>query len=224
MSRNELHALLREAVLEAEDPVAVVNELRQVLHEVSPLSHHPVDLVQWIPLHMVQANDYNPNIVADKEMASLHVSIDHDGYTQPVVSSNDGSGGYVIVDGFHRRTICERFQDVRDSTMGYVPVVVLDKPLADRMAATVRHNRARGNHTVTGMSALVLEMLEEGKSDAEVCHALGLDAEELIRLKHITGFSKLFEDAEYSKAWRTKFQIMHSQEYERTHGKSYTGL
>tara|TARA_B100000519_G_scaffold200112_1_gene212612 strand:- start:2646 stop:3203 length:558 start_codon:yes stop_codon:yes gene_type:complete len=178
------------------------------------LKEHPVSHVQWVDVDMVQPNDYNPNNVAGAEMGLLYTSIKHDGYTQPIVTiRDDEKGKYVIVDGFHRYFICKNNKDISDSTGGKVPIVVINKDINERMASTVRHNRARGKHSVTGMSNMVFNMLDNGWSDSEVCNHLGMEPDELLRLKHITGFSKLFADAEYSKAWVTKRQIKLKKEY-----------
>ena len=141
-------------------------------------------------------------------MRLLYTSILHDGYTQPVVTVYDEeSDKYIIIDGFHRYLTCRENQDISDRNSGTLPIVVLDKSMNDRMASTVRHNRARGKHSVTGMSSMVFSMLNEGWSDSDICNELGMETEELLRLKHVTGFSKLFEDTEYKKSWKTKYQI-----------------
>jgi ParB-like chromosome segregation protein Spo0J len=177
-------------------------------------SAHPINDVQWVPIEMVEPNDYNPNSVASKEMKLLHTSIKHDGYTQPVVTIWDEERGkYVIVDGFHRYFTCKNNKDIYESTDGKLPIVVLKKTINERMAATVRHNRARGAHSINGMSNMVFSMLENGWDDAAICNHLGMEPDELLRLKHITGFSKLFEDAEYSKAWHTKNQLLLKKKY-----------
>jgi len=178
----------------------------------------PVARVALIHISQVQANDYNPNAVAATEMKLLHTSISEDGYTQPVVAIEDPeSGKYIIVDGFHRYTTMRRYQDIADSASAYLPVVVLEKSIADRIASTVRHNRARGKHSVQGMGSLVFQMLEAGEDDATICNKLGLEAEELARLKHITGFSKLFENVPYSKTIYTKTQAEARAAYARSH-------
>jgi len=170
---------------------------------------HPVSDVKWVPLDCVEANDYNPNSVAQTEMKLLVTSILHDGYTQPIVTVKDEeSGKYVIVDGFHRYYSCKANAEIQAMTGGMVPIVVLDKDINDRMASTVRHNRARGTHSVAGMSSMVFSMLENGWEDADICGELGMEPEELVRLKHITGFSKLFADVEYRQSWTTKKQIL----------------
>lgn len=179
----------------------------------------PVGRVQWIHISRVQANDYNPNAVAGDEMRLLHTSISEDGYTQPVVAIWDPEAAkYIIVDGFHRFTTMKRFQDIYDATEGYLPVVVIDKPIGDRIASTVRHNRARGKHSVAGMGNLIFQLLEQGMSDAEICTKVGVDPEELARLKHITGYSKLFRDVtEYSKVVLTGSQMMAKADYKKEH-------
>lgn len=135
-------------------------------------------------------------------------SILKDGYTQPVVTIfDDKIGKYVIIDGFHRYFVCRKYKDIYERNHGMLPVVVLKKSINDRMASTVRHNRARGKHSVNGMSNLVFKMLDNGWSDEEICNEMGMEAEELLRLKHIAGFSKLFENAEYKLAWESRNQI-----------------
>lgn len=169
---------------------------------------HPISNVQWIPIEKVQANDYNPNSVAKVEMGLLYTSIKHDGYTQPVVTIYDKEHDkYIIVDGFHRYFICKTYKDISESTGGRLPCVVIDKDINDRMASTVRHNRARGKHSIAGMSTMVFKMLDNGWTDEAICNELGMEAEEVLRLKHITGFSKLFENTEYKKAWESKLQV-----------------
>ena len=169
-------------------------------------SAHPVNNVIWVDLDDVESNDYNPNTVASQEMGLLYTSIKHDGFTQPVVTVKDEKRGkYIIVDGFHRYHICKTNKTIRDSTHGKLPIVVLDKDINDRMAATI--SRARGAHNVAGMSNMVMSMLDNGWGDAEICNHLGMEPDELLRLKHITGFSKLFSEAEYNKAWVSKHQI-----------------
>jgi len=148
-------------------------------------------------------------------MRLLHLSIKNDGYTQPIVTIWDGERGkYVIVDGFHRYFVCRTYKDISDRTGGRVPIVVIDKPINDRMASTVRHNRARGKHSVDGMANMVFQMLDNGWQDSEICNELGLEAEELVRLKHITGFSKLFENVDYRKSWESVSQLRIRRDYD----------
>jgi ParB-like chromosome segregation protein Spo0J len=172
----------------------------------------PVSKVHWVPIEQVRANDYNPNSVGRNEMHLLYISILHDGYTQPIVTVKEGKH-FVIVDGFHRYLVAKTYKDIAKRTGGQVPIVVIDKKINDRMASTVRHNRARGRHATTGMANMVFEMLDKGWDDATICNEIGLEPEELLRLKHITGFSKLFEDVKYQKAWETERQMRLRKEY-----------
>lgn len=195
------------------DLIDEIERIRDLLFELSPQRRMPIDRVRWIPIEKVQANSYNPNSVASIEMQLLRVSIDHDGYTQPVVTVYDEAADtYVIVDGFHRYHTMVNTPEIRERCNGRLPVVVLDKSINDRMAATVRHSRARGKHSVSGMANLVFSMLENGWGDADICNELGMEAEELVRLKHVTGFSKLFENTDYRRAWVTKAQIRLAKE------------
>lgn len=212
---------LMEAMDQISDPAEAVeflNEVRRWVHRSSPQFSQPVDLVQWVPADKVRGNAYNPNSVANREMTLLHTSIEADGFTQPIVVVEDGEGGYIVVDGFHRMLVGKTYDDTRDRLHGMLPVVLLDCGLEGRMAATVRHNRARGQHNVEGMSSLVYSMLDSGVSDAEICNELGMEAEELVRLKYITGFAKLFSDKEYSPERRSRSQVKLSSEWENEHG------
>ena len=191
-----------------QEKIDYLEDLKIELQEMHPIQQ-PVGQVMWVDIDRVQANDYNPNSVAGAEMKLLYTSIKHDGYTQPVVTIYDEElDKFVIVDGFHRYFTCKSNQDIRDRNHGRLPIVVIEKDINERMAATVRHNRARGSHSVDGMANMVFSMLEQGWKDADICNHLGMEPEELLRLKHITGFSKLFENTEYKKAWVTKQQIL----------------
>lgn len=206
---EKIKAVLGELLSQFADPVEGVSAIRRALHELSPLNGQPIDHVRWVPIEMVTPNDYNPNSVARVEMQLLYHSIKHDGYTQPVVTIwDDEKQKFVIVDGFHRYFTCKSNPDILARNRGRLPIVVIDKDINDRMASTVRHNRARGKHSVQGMSSMVFEMLENGWDDAAICNELGMEPEELLRLKHITGFSKLFEDVEYRRAWVTRRQVL----------------
>ena len=204
--KNIKDTLIKE--LSKGDVIKNIEDIKQLMHEISPLKSQPVNRIKWVPIDEVTPNDYNPNSVAKKEMGLLYTSIKHDGYTQPIVTIRDEEMKmYVIVDGFHRYYTAKTNPDILDRNKGYVPIVVIEKDINDRMASTVRHNRARGMHSITGMSSMVFSMLENGWNDTDICNELGMGVEELIKLKHITGFSKLFKDAEYNKAWETKNQI-----------------
>jgi ParB-like chromosome segregation protein Spo0J len=200
--------------LSDDEKINVFEAIKELLHEMSPLKDQPVNRVKWVDINQVSPNDYNPNSVAQKEMGLLYTSILHDGYTQPVVTIyDDKQHKYIIIDGFHRYFTCKTNKDILERNRGRLPIVVLNKDINDRMASTVRHNRARGMHSVTGMSSMVFNMLENGWDDVDICNELGMSVEELIKLKHITGFSKLFADQEYSKSWQTKNQILLKKKY-----------
>jgi ParB-like chromosome segregation protein Spo0J len=182
------------------------------------VSRHPVSDVRWVPIEKVRSNDYNPNRVAAVELQLLYVSIKADGYTQPIVTVYDAEHDqYVIVDGFHRYRVALEHEDIRESTGSRLPVVVIDKPANERMASTVRHNRARGKHGVGGMAQLVYDMLDGGWTEAEVCTELGMSADEVLRLKHISGVSKLAESVEYRRAWETRRMAKLRRDYEAEH-------
>lgn len=181
--------------------VAALNRIREAVHEASPFTE-PVDLVLWVPADTVEANDYNPNTVASPEMKLLEHSIRTDGYTQPIVTAYDEDlGKYVVVDGFHRNRVGKEAADIRERLHGYLPVTVLDKDIKERMAATIRHNRARGKHQVDLMGELVRDLVQKGWHDDEIAKHLGMSPEELLRLKQIVGIAKLFAAPDYSKSW-----------------------
>ena len=205
------------AALPDSEKVAYIEEIKAIAHELSPLRAMPVNFVRWVPIDQVHANDYNPNSVAKNEMRLLYISIAHDGFTQPVVTVwDEDSRKFVIVDGFHRYSIMKLYPDMLARTGGLLPIVVIDKTINDRMASTVRHNRARGKHSISGMASMIFSMLDNGWDDAAICAELGVEPDELIRLKHITGFSKLFENVDYRRSWQTKQQIKERQEYEKS--------
>jgi ParB-like chromosome segregation protein Spo0J len=200
--------------LKGEDLLKKIEDLQDYLFSIHPLKTQPVARVRWVDIDKVTANDYNPNSVARVEMKLLYTSIAHDGYTQPVVTVYDEvKDKYVIVDGFHRYLTCKTNKDILERNLGRLPIVVIEKDINDRMASTVRHNRARGKHSINGMSSMVFDMLENGWKDEDICNELGMEAEELIRLKHITGFSKLFKDVEYKKSWETRHQLKIKKDY-----------
>ena len=188
----------------------VIEDIKQYLaEEISDKKLRPIDRVQWVNIEDVVANDYNPNAVAKKEMKLLLKSIEEDGYTQPlVVVRDEEKGKFVIVNGFHRTTIMKSYPHIRETTNGKLPVVVMEKDISARRDATVRHNRARGTHSVVSISEMVFELLDKGWTDEQVANELGMEAEEVVRLKHITGFSALFKDREYNKSWETKKQLL----------------
>lgn len=162
----------------------------------------PVYNVKAIPIEKIQANAYNPNKVAPPEMKLLYLSIKEDGYTQPVVCYYIADKDiYEVVDGFHRYLVMKTCKDIYEREKGKLPVAVIDKPLGERIASTIRHNRARGSHDVDLMSNIVAELTELGKSNSWISKHLGMSADEVLRLKQITGLAALFKDDEFSKAW-----------------------
>lgn len=162
----------------------------------------PVYNVKAIPIEKIQANAYNPNKVAPPEMKLLYLSIKEDGYTQPVVCYYIADKDiYEVVDGFHRYLVMKTCKDIYEREKGKLPVSVIDKPLGERIASTIRHNRARGSHDVDLMSNIVAELTELGKSNAWISKHLGMSADEVLRLKQITGLAALFKDDEFSRAW-----------------------
>lgn len=179
-----------------------------------------VDNVMRVPIEKVYANDYNPNAVAKQEMKLLYISIKHDGYTMPVVTIYDKEQDkYIIVDGFHRYSVMKMYKDIYDENDGLLPIVVISENINDRMASTVRHNRARGKHSIDGMGNIVMNMLQNGWNDKRIMYELGLEKEELIRLKHITGYAKFFEKGDYNPAIMTDRQIEEKLKYENGDNK-----
>lgn len=189
--------------LSFKEKVEAINRIRVLLARHSPFQDEPVDCVQWISTEKVQANDYNPNTVAAPEMKLLEISITEDGYTQPIVSwINEDM--YEVVDGFHRNRIARESKVVGERVRGYLPLVVINGSRTgkgDRIAATVRHNRARGKHRIDGMSDIVLELKRRNWSDKKIATQLGMDADEVLRLAQITGLAEMFADREFSEAW-----------------------
>ena len=162
----------------------------------------PVYGVKAVPLEKVRANAYNPNAVAPPEMALLELSIWEDGFTMPVVCYYlEDEDIYEIVDGYHRYTVLQTSERIRERERGLLPVVVIEKDISNRMASTIRHNRARGSHSIELMSNIVQELVNAGMSDAWILRHIGMDRDELLRLKQITGLADLFRDKEFSKAW-----------------------
>jgi len=186
-----------------DDKVSALNELRELISECSPYRSEPVDFVRWVKIEQVSANDYNPNNVAPPEMELLRVSIASDGYTQPIVANNE-DGIMVVVDGFHRNRVGRESEEIKEKLQGYLPIVQIraqqtDK--ADRMASTIRHNRARGKHQVVAMSDIVLDLKRRNWSDDKIARELGMDPDEVLRLAQITGLAEAFKDREFSKSW-----------------------
>lgn len=163
----------------------------------------PVYNIRSVPFEKIEPNTYNPNVVAPPEMRLLYDSIKEDGYTMPIVCYYDRTKDkYIIVDGFHRYQVMHDYKDIYKRENGMLPVSVIDKPLHCRMASTIRHNRARGTHDVDLMSNIIKELHEIGRSDAWISKHLGMERDEILRLKQITGLTALFQDVEFGQAWQ----------------------
>lgn len=188
-----------------DDKIDMLNYVRKEIHEVSPLKHHPVDCVLWEKSENIEGNEYNPNSVAPPEMRLLIDSIIEDGYTMPIVTFPNANNEIIkIVDGFHRRKSERTNKEISQSTKGRIPLTHIRKSQEDvgnRMASTIRHNRARGTHNIELMSNIVAELVEIGKGDAWICKHIGMSADELLRLKQITGLASMFKDHDYSNSW-----------------------
>lgn len=169
----------------------------------------PVYNVRRIPIEQIQANTYNPNHVAPPEMKLLYQSIKEDGYTMPIVCYYlEDEDKYEIVDGYHRYTTMLLHKDIYDREHGCLPVSVIDKPIESRMASTIRHNRARGSHSIELMTNIVAELVESGMSDTWIMKNIGMDAEELLRLKQLSGLQELFKNKDFSMSWVPDSDLM----------------
>ena len=204
---EEIERALKEVKhLSLEEQVDLLNKIRVLLNEHSPFKSEPIDCIQWVKSDLVEANDYNPNSVAPPEMDLLKLSILSDGYTQPVVAfSNDD--GFTVVDGFHRTRVAKEYDQVSNRVHGYIPVTVINEDRedrADRIAATIRHNRARGKHAVDSMSEIVVELKKRNWSDKKIGKELGMDEDEVLRLTQISGLKEMFMDQQFSEAWKAE--------------------
>lgn len=183
--------------------VETLNAIRLELSQYSPFKTEPVDCVQWVKNTLVTSNDYNPNTVAPPEMKLLELSIENDGYTQPIVSwSRDNI--YEVIDGFHRHRVGKESKPIQKRIHGYLPLVVINNDrteLSDRMASTIRHNRARGKHGVDSMSDIVVELKKRNRSEDWIAKHLGMDADEVLRLCQVSGLVEMFSNTEFSKSW-----------------------
>jgi ParB-like chromosome segregation protein Spo0J len=199
-----IKAFPRLTELDEETRMDAINEIRKALREYSPLKREPVDCVLWVKADELHANDYNPNSVAPPEMRLLQLSIMQDGYTQPIVAWPDAEGSYEVVDGFHRNRVAREVGAVKKRVMGRMPIAVINTDRTskeDRIAATIRHNRARGKHQVDAMSDIVVDLARRNRSDEWIAKELGMEPDEVLRLKQITGLAELFSDKEFSEAW-----------------------
>lgn len=203
MSIHDIVAEHLARFTDIDDRVREVNAIRRTINQLSPFAQHPVDFVEWVPLGQVVANDYNPNSVAPPEMELLRLSISADGYTQPIVTNLEDADR-IVIDGFHRNRVGKECPDVAATLHGYLPVVQIRDSAQERenrMASTIRHNRARGKHSVVKMTDIVLELKRRNWTDAKISKQLGMDPDEVLRLSQIGGLAEAFADREFSMAW-----------------------
>ncbi|EGT4254462.1 hypothetical protein D8W73_10365 [Citrobacter amalonaticus] len=190
--------------LSDDERIKAINEFRKAIHSVSPFRDEPVDCVLWIKNEHISPNDYNPNNVAPPEKKLLLKSIEADGFTQPIVVTQSSAEEYEIVDGFHRHELGKGKASLKSRLKGYLPITCLEGERHDRMAATIRHNRARGRHQIHAMSEIVRELALLGWEDEKIGKELGMDEDEVLRLKQINGLQELFAGRRFSKAWTVK--------------------
>lgn len=189
--------------LDIGDKVDAINEVKVALHDISPFSNEPVDCILWVKNDDVIANDYNPNKVAPPEMVLLGISIDEDGFTQPIVTFKE-DGNYTVIDGFHRNRVGREIEPIRERIHNYLPITVIRpdrEGRCDRIASTIRHNRARGKHTIAGMTDIIVELKRRNWSNEKIGRELGMDPDEILRLSQISGLAEMFADKEFSEAW-----------------------
>lgn len=199
---NELIAKISE--MNESEKIDAINEVKKELHKISPFKNEPVDCIIWVRNNAVHANDYNPNSVAPPEMKLLQLSIQEDGYTQPIVTMLEPDGNREVIDGFHRHRVGKENPIIQSRIHGYLPVVTINEDRhdkSDRIAATIRHNRARGKHKVDAMSEIVVDLKKRNWSDEKIARELGMDADEVLRLAQISGIAEMFADKEFSEAW-----------------------
>lgn len=201
---EQMQLLCRQiAQLDEDEAIEVINQVKLALHEVSPMRNEPVDCVLWVPAETVEGNAYNPNHVAPAEMRLLEHSILMDGYTQPIVTW-PVEGHREVVDGFHRNLAGKKNKAIKARVRGWLPITTINADRAgfdDRMAATIRHNRARGRHGVEDMGKIVLDLARRNHNDLWIGRELGMDPDEVLRLKQLSGLAEMFADREFSEAW-----------------------
>lgn len=183
--------------------IEIINQIKILLHEMSPMKNEPVDCVLWIRNELVEANDYNPNAVMPPEMELLKISISEDGYTQPIVTHKE-ENKRIVVDGFHRNRVGKECEEIKNRIYGFLPVVTINQDRidkGDRIAATIRHNRARGKHKISAMSDIVLDLKKRNWNDKKIARELGMDEDEVLRLSQISGLAEMFKDMEFSNSW-----------------------
>ena len=183
--------------------VATLNHIRERLHEISPFRNEPVDNIQWVSADRLEANDYNPNVVAPPEMELLALSVREDGYTQPIVAWAVNNH-FEVIDGFHRNRVGREDPEISERLNGYLPVVIANgyrTDRGDRIASTIRHNRARGKHQIGAMADIVIELKRRNWTDNKIGKHLGMEPDEVLRLSQITGLAEMFADRSFSEAW-----------------------
>jgi ParB-like chromosome segregation protein Spo0J len=208
---NLISELKREILnLDLDSQIELLNRIKLEMHEISPFKKEPVDCVLWVKGDSVHANDYNPNSVAPPEMRLLEHSIEMDGYTQPIVTAmhsdigKTGDDTREVIDGFHRNRVGKESEIVKSRIKGYLPVVTINQDRLDkndRMAATVRHNRARGKHAVDSMTDMIIELKKRNWSNKKIGKELGMEPDEVLRLSQISGLAEAFADHDFSEAW-----------------------
>ncbi len=207
---EEINAALRNflSTLTQEQRIGAINQIKSTLHEYSPFKNEPIDCVIWMKTKKITSNDYNPNNVAPAEKTLLSTSLIQDGFTHPIVATQDASTDkFVIIDGFHRFELSKKVGVLNTRLHDYVPVVLMPQASHDksrRMAATIRHNRARGRHQINAMAEIVRELSQLGWDDKKISLELGMDADEVLRLKQVCGLFELFGKRKFSQAWTVK--------------------
>ncbi|HEJ9438966.1 TPA: ParB-like nuclease domain-containing protein [Proteus mirabilis] len=213
MTIETIISILKEylAKLNDEQKIEALNTIKLSLHQISPFKNEPTDCVLWIKQQQVIANDYNPNVMSPTEKRLLETSLIKDGYTQPVVvlpiqQSKNKPSQWQVVDGYHRYLLSKK-NSLNKRINGYLPITILDvesHTMADQMAATIRHNRARGQHQVAAMSDIVRDLSRLGWNDQKIGDELGMSQDEVLRLKQISGLAELFSEHDFSEAWTVK--------------------
>lgn len=199
---------------EENEQIEIINEIKKMIHQHSPFKAEPVDCVIWVPFEKVQANDYNPNYVAPPEMELLSHSIESDGYTQPIVSWPNNTH-YEVVDGFHRNRVGKENKKISKRIKNYLPLTVINPDREgknNRIAATIRHNRARGKHSIDGMAEIIVELKRRNWSNKKISKELGMDSDEILRLSQITGLAEMFSNKEFSEAWEADLNIINEND------------
>ena len=191
--------------------IEYINDVREMIHQYSPFKNEPVDFIKWTRHMNVIANEYNPNKVAPPEMELLEISIMNDGYTQPIVTWPKSENTIEVIDGFHRARVGKESSVIKKRVLGFLPTVIVRKEQQnknDRIASTIRHNRARGKHQIDAMSEIVIELKNRNWKNSRIARELGMDEDEILRLCQITGLEHLFSDEDFSKSWESSDAVI----------------